>query len=42
MFVATIGVRGFDRLTSSVYVFDVGVVFLHPVKAAQTEIQPKN
>ncbi len=29
--------RGFDRLTSSAYVFDAAVVFLRPFKAAHDQ-----
>jgi hypothetical protein len=34
VFAAIIGVRGFDTLTSSLYVFGAGAVFLRPFKAA--------
>jgi len=37
MFAAIIGVRGFDRLTSSAYVFDAAVVFLGSFKAAHDQ-----
>jgi hypothetical protein len=34
VFAAIIGIRGFDPLTSSLYVFGAGAVFLRPFKAA--------
>jgi len=37
MFAAIIGVRGFDRLTSSANVFDAAVVFLRLFKAAHDQ-----
>ena len=48
MFAAIIGVRGFDRLTSSANLFDAAVVFLRPSKAAHDqdseieEIEPES
>jgi hypothetical protein len=45
VFAAIIGVRAFDSLTSSLYVFGAGVVFRPPFKAAHDrdcEIERQN